>query len=66
LNKSVGKKAKSNDADEGKTVFLRNLSFDTTQKILEEEMKKFGTFKYCLVSIQKRKGHFSVKTFAIL
>ena len=34
---------------EGKTLLIRNLSFDTTEDKLEEELAKFGAMKYCKV-----------------
>ena len=40
----------ASDVNEGRTVFLRNLSFDVTQDMLEKEMESFGKFNYCLVS----------------
>ncbi|CAG7724281.1 unnamed protein product [Allacma fusca] len=38
-----------NDADEGKTLFIRNLSFDVTEEELQEFFKKFGVLKYALI-----------------
>ncbi|XP_023241758.1 RNA-binding protein 28-like [Centruroides sculpturatus] len=47
------KPQRPNDAHEGKTLFIRNLSFDTTADSLKEAMSKFGEIKYCLLCIDK-------------
>ena len=49
VNKKISKRhaTSSFDVHEGRTVFMRNLSFDVTEKELENELKKFGTLKYC-------------------
>jgi len=39
----------SSDVHEGKTIFLRNLSFDVQEEELEEKMNTFGETKYCKV-----------------
>nr|CAB3265475.1 RNA-binding protein 28 [Phallusia mammillata] len=46
----------SSDVHEGKTVFIRNLSFDTQEEDLEEEMGKLGDIKYCKVVINQANG----------
>ncbi|XP_055951146.1 RNA-binding protein 28-like [Argiope bruennichi] len=43
------KKERSNDVNDGKTVFLRNVSFSTTEESLEEEMAKYGEYEYCVL-----------------
>ncbi|XP_076800852.1 RNA-binding protein 28-like isoform X2 [Clavelina lepadiformis] len=49
--KTTKKKLKdySSDVHEGKTVFIRNLSFDAEEKDLCEIVEKFGEFKYCKI-----------------
>ncbi len=42
-------KQKSNDVEEGKTLFLRNLAFDTSQDELKEFFEKFGPVHYALL-----------------
>lgn len=37
------------DVNEGKTLFLRNISFDSTQEDVEDAMKKFGEIVYARV-----------------
>ena len=39
--------------DLNRTVFVSNISFDTTQKTLQEHMKKFGPYKFCLLCMDK-------------
>ncbi|GBL77878.1 RNA-binding protein 28 [Araneus ventricosus] len=43
------KKVRSNDVNERKTVFLRNVSFATTEESLGEEMAKYGEYEYCVL-----------------
>ncbi|CAL1283684.1 unnamed protein product [Larinioides sclopetarius] len=47
--KAVIKKERTNDVNDGKTVFLRNVSFATTEESLEEEMAKYGDYEYCVL-----------------
>lgn len=47
------KKNRSDDINEGKTVFIRNVSFDTDQDSLKTTMETFGPIKYCLLVIDK-------------
>jgi nucleolar protein 4 len=44
---NVSKKTLSSDVHLGKTLFLRNLSFDTTEEDLIERFKEFGPVRYC-------------------
>ncbi|XP_018495264.2 RNA-binding protein 28 [Galendromus occidentalis] len=39
--------------DLNRTVFLSNISFETTQKTLQEHMKKFGPYKFCLLCMDR-------------
>lgn len=43
------RKQQSNDVEEGKTLFLRNLAFDTSQDELKEFFEKFGPVHYALL-----------------
>lgn len=45
------------DVSDGKTIFIRNLSFDTEQEDLQELMKEFGDFEYCVVCVDHVTGH---------
>ena len=48
---------KSNEADNDFTIFIKNLSFDTTNEDLHECFKKYGPIKYALVVKDKVSGH---------
>ncbi|ODM99263.1 RNA-binding protein 28 [Orchesella cincta] len=39
----------SNDVEEGKTLFLRNLSFDTSEELLKQFFGKYGQLHYALL-----------------
>lgn len=43
----------SNDIEEGKTVFIKNLSFETTQESLSDLMKEFGELEYSIICFDK-------------
>lgn len=47
----------SNDVEEGRTVFVRNLTFDTTADNLKEMMSSFGELEYCLLCVDKLTEH---------
>lgn len=53
----VKKEKKFNDSDNEFTVFIKNLSFDTTNDDLRECFKKFGPIKYALVVHDPVSGH---------
>ena len=44
---------RKSDVDEGKTVFLRNLDFSTTQESLKNFMGQFGELHYALLCMDK-------------
>ncbi|XP_065676054.1 RNA-binding protein 28-like [Hydra vulgaris] len=44
------------DAKEGKTVFIRNLSYNTSEEEIEEEFKKFGEIEYCKLVVDQQTG----------
>lgn len=48
-SKAKQRKRSSRDAREGKTLFLRNLSYDTSKEDLQSFMKQFGPVEYCLL-----------------
>ena len=51
------KRPQSVDADEGKTLFIRNLSFDTTNEELKEFFEKFGDLHYALICMDSLTEH---------
>lgn len=53
----IKKPNRSNVNDHEFTVFLKNLSYDTTNEDLEECFKKFGPIKYALVVRNPVSGH---------
>uniref|UniRef100_T2M3Z4 RNA-binding protein 28 n=1 Tax=Hydra vulgaris TaxID=6087 RepID=T2M3Z4_HYDVU len=44
------------DAKEGKTVFIRNLSYNTNEEEIEEEFEKFGEIEYCKLVVDQQTG----------
>ena len=46
-------KKQSNDIEEGKTLFIRNLSFETNQEDLTELMQEFGELEYAIICMDK-------------
>ena len=54
-------KAKNNkqpsDVKEGKTLFVRNISFDSSEESLHELFEQFGEVDYCKMVEDKRTGH---------
>lgn len=53
----IKKERKSNEEDHEFTVFVKNLSFDTSNEQLHECFKKFGPIKYALVVRDAVSGH---------
>lgn len=45
------------DVKEGKTLFIRNLSFDSTEESVQELFEQFGEVEYCKLLEDKRTGH---------
>ena len=45
------------DVKEGKTIFIRNLSFETSEEQLKEEFSQFGKVQYCKIVTDKETGH---------
>lgn len=55
--KDVKKERKYNEEDHEFTVFVKNLSFDTSNEELHEGFKKYGPIKYALVVRDPVSGH---------
>lgn len=53
----IKKERKSNDEDHEYTIFIKKLSFDTTNEDLHECFKKYGPIKYALVVRDPVSGH---------
>jgi len=53
----VKKRRLKSDAEDGCTLFLRNLSFDTTNQSLRERLGEFGEVVYALVCIDPDTDH---------
>ncbi|KAG1929452.1 RNA-binding protein [Pimephales promelas] len=54
----------SSDVIEGRTIFIRNLSFDTEEEGLEEVLLQFGELKYVRVVMNSDTGHSKGCAFA--
>lgn len=52
----VGKK-EINDVEEGKTVFVRNIPYETDEEVLEECFEQWGDVKYVMLVIDKVSLH---------
>ncbi|XP_069105565.1 RNA-binding protein 28-like [Argopecten irradians] len=55
-NKNQMMKRKS-DVDEGRTLFIRNVAFQTFEETLEEELEKFGDINYCRLVMDSQTEH---------
>ena len=53
----TGKRKQSTDVKEGKTLFIRNVSFDSTEEALQDLFEQFGNIEYCKLVVDKRTGH---------
>ncbi|KPP63601.1 RNA-binding protein 28-like [Scleropages formosus] len=51
------KNPQPSDVREGKTIFIRNLSFDTEEETLEEALLKFGELKYIRIVLHPDTEH---------
>ncbi|EEB11515.1 RNA-binding protein, putative [Pediculus humanus corporis] len=49
--------ARPSDAEDGKTVFIRNLPFSATNEDLRENFKAYGDIEYALICIDKLTEH---------
>ena len=45
------------DVKEGKTLFIRNISFDSSEESLHALFEQFGKVDYCKILEDKRTGH---------
>lgn len=50
-------KVKSNDVQEGKTLFIRNLDFDVKEEDLRKFFETYGTLEYALICKDKLTEH---------
>ncbi|KAL6106855.1 rbm28 [Pungitius sinensis] len=55
--KKTSKKPLPSDVKEGRTIFIRNLSFDTEEEGLEEVLLKYGELNYIKIVIHTATGH---------
>ncbi|XP_054475753.1 RNA-binding protein 28 [Anoplopoma fimbria] len=62
--KKAPKKLLPSDVKEGRTIFIRNLSFDTEEEGLEEVLLKYGELNYIKVVIHADTGHSKGCSFA--
>ncbi|XP_049929386.1 RNA-binding protein 28 isoform X2 [Epinephelus moara] len=62
--KKTSKKLLPSDVNEGKTVFIRNLSFDTEEEGLEEVLLKYGELNYIKIVVHHDTGHSKGVAFA--
>lgn len=62
--KTTSKKLLPSDVNEGKTVFIRNLSFDTEEEGLEEVLLKYGELNYIKIVVHHDTGHSKGVAFA--
>ncbi|CAC5415567.1 NOP4 [Mytilus coruscus] len=51
------KRIQRDDTDDGRTLFLRNLSYDTGKETLSEVMSEFGKVNYCLIVSDPKTEH---------
>uniref|UniRef100_A0A8C9UX56 RNA binding motif protein 28 n=1 Tax=Scleropages formosus TaxID=113540 RepID=A0A8C9UX56_SCLFO len=58
------KNPQPSDVREGKTIFIRNLSFDTEEETLEEALLKFGELKYIRIVLHPDTEHSKGCAFA--
>lgn len=57
------KQNKSSDVDDGKTIFVRNLSFETTNEALRLFMTNIAPVEYCLLCKDKDSGQIKGSAF---
>uniref|UniRef100_A0A8C9XW42 RNA-binding protein 28 n=1 Tax=Sander lucioperca TaxID=283035 RepID=A0A8C9XW42_SANLU len=62
--KKASKKLLPSDVKEGRTIFIRNLSFDTEEDGLEEVLLKYGELNYIKVVLHTDTGHSKGCAFA--
>uniref|UniRef100_A0AAX7VI28 RNA-binding protein 28 n=1 Tax=Astatotilapia calliptera TaxID=8154 RepID=A0AAX7VI28_ASTCA len=64
--KKTSKKQLPSDVKEGRTVFIRNLSFDTEEEDLEEVLLQFGELNYIKIVLHPDTEHSKVKHLCLL
>ncbi|XP_041794495.1 RNA-binding protein 28 isoform X2 [Chelmon rostratus] len=62
--KKASKKLLPSDVNEGRTVFIRNLSFDTEEEGLEEVLLRYGELKYIKIVLHPDTEHSKGCAFA--
>ncbi|KAM7396611.1 hypothetical protein PAMP_019644 [Pampus punctatissimus] len=62
--KKTSKKPLPSDVKEGRTVFIRNLSFDTEEEGLEEVLLQYGELNYIKIVLHPDTGHSKGCAFA--
>ncbi|XP_042352256.1 RNA-binding protein 28 [Plectropomus leopardus] len=62
--KKTPKKLLPSDVNEGRTLFIRNLSFDTDEEGLEEVLLKYGELNYIKIVLHQDTGHSKGCAFA--
>ncbi|XP_050393218.1 RNA-binding protein 28 isoform X1 [Patella vulgata] len=63
-DKSKSKKERQSDVEQGKTIFMRNVSFDTTEAKLTEVLSQYGDLKYCKLVKDPVSSHSKGTAFA--
>lgn len=51
------KTSRKSDVEEGRTLFIRNLSYDTEEDVLSESLSKYGKVTYCRLVVDKNTEH---------
>ncbi|XP_060080170.1 RNA-binding protein 28-like [Ylistrum balloti] len=55
--KNKNKKRRKDDVEEGRTLFIRNVAFETFEETLEEELEEFGPINYCRLVMDPSTEH---------
>ncbi|XP_056137738.1 RNA-binding protein 28 [Lampris incognitus] len=63
-HKKTPSRPPSLDVTEGRTIFIRNLSFDTEEEDLEEVLLRYGELKYVKIVVHPDTGHSKGCAFA--
>ncbi|OWF46848.1 RNA-binding protein 28-like [Mizuhopecten yessoensis] len=56
-NKKKGGIQRKNDVEEGRTLFIRNVTFETVEETLVEELEEFGPINYCRLVMDPHTEH---------
>lgn len=57
LDSAANRKPLPSDINQGKTIFIRNLSFDTEEEGLEEVLLQYGELKYIKICLHPDTEH---------